>query len=238
MALACPQANSYRLDFKFRHLPSCLVSQTSCADFIMIRIAPNGDVELRVIEMESVTDSDDRVTQIVKQECDFLCLKEKLVDSSTYFKSMFFKGSLPSALNLERGVFAETGQRTVRLEDTHVKSMEIWLNAIHKPNYQGTLDVPLSTMWHLVKEGDKYDLDNGLLKPWFMEWVSKYTCRFSFEMCPMLLYPCWIFDHAKEFARVTKALAYQTTGHVNEGNPTRLYNIPLPSRVIGTCCRP
>ena len=148
--------------------------------------------------METIKDSENRPKKVPSQERDFLCRKDKLCQVSTCFKSMFFKGTLPSAANLARGSFAETDQRTVSLEDTHVMSMEIWFHAIHESELdkQSTAALPLSIMWHVANEGDKYDLDISLLKRWFWSWFSQHDI--PFEDFKMLLFPCWIFDHAAQ----------------------------------------
>ena len=89
-------------------------------------------------------------------------------------------------------------------------------------------------MWYLVHEGDKYGFLNNLLRKWFEDWITNNQLIPS--QYPQLMYPSWIFDHAKGFARVTKALAYGEPGHIHEDNPTPLQDIHLPYRILGAHC--
>ena len=100
-------------------------------------------------------------------------------------------------------------------------------------------DVPLEEMWRLVTACDKYHFDLSMLKPWFETWYQRhdidqyYDRRHARLLDPRsLLYPCWIFDHAKGFMRATRFLSYNTVGPITEHNPTIHYNLRLESRVI------
>ena len=193
----------------------------------MIRIDPNGDVEIEVIEMFEIKDSENR-TQLreIRRE-KFLCRKEKLVEASDPFRAMFKKRQ-----GFVDGQLIEYQENAVQLHNTHVNAMNIWLRAIHGLGWFNSPDVPLSTMWYLAREGDKYMLMNNLLRGWFEDWIRNHQSMLALHS--QLIYPTWIFDHATEFARVTKALAYGQEGHIHEENPTRLRYIHLPARIIGT----
>ncbi len=49
----------------------------------------------------------------------------------------------------------------------------------------------------------------------------------------LLLYPCFIFDHAVGFALLTKNLVYNISNHLTELNPTENRSLHLDHTVIG-----
>ena len=108
--------------------------------------------------------------------------------------------------------------------------MEIWFRALHDTITDGTYTVPLDEMWHLAAACDKYGFDIKILRDWFADWLQLQNTE---ELEPSkLLYPCWVFDHAKGFAAATRHLAYSAVGHITESNPTKHFELHLPSRVI------
>lgn len=108
--------------------------------------------------------------------------------------------------------------------------MNIWFRVLHAVAVDNTGAVPIDEMWFLAAACDKYNLDIGDLKDWFALWYGMQDVEILEPR--ELLYPCWIFDHAKGFAAATKTLAYDETGHVTELNPTKHSELHLPSRVI------
>ncbi|KAG2412945.1 hypothetical protein HFD88_010504 [Aspergillus terreus] len=101
----------------------------------------------------------------------------------------------------------------IDLEDTRPRSMEIWLRAFH-----GSLDgLPLESWFDLQQKKDERgeydDLDDN-------------------EFEKRLLYPCFKFDCAVGFQTITKQLVYDVDGHIEERNPTHVFQMHLPARVI------
>lgn len=80
------------------------------------------------------------------------------------------------------------------------------------------------------------------MKEWFARWYEQKRNIDTTE-CRELLYPCYTFDHAKGFAAMTKQLAYDFSGHIEEQRPEgvgasqREHRLPN-NQIIGECkCR-
>ncbi len=190
----------------------------------------NGDLTIEIIEYDEDIESWDGERTILKK-ADFLVSREVLVKSSQYFTVL-----------LSSAKYGEAKKDFITLHDNRVASMAIWFRVLHgiEPDY----DVDLDEMWHLAAAGDKYQFQITKLKAWFANWylkqpidrwlkLSKSEGRLDQDPDPRsLLYPCWVYDHAKGFLRITKFLAYHLKGHITEHNPTEFRNFHLPPRVI------
>lgn len=193
----------------------------------MIVIDESGDLTLKIIEYEDRTTSlgnqrslsQGFVDQepIIRKTQDFQVCRQVLVHSSFVFKQLLST------------TFAEASQSTVTLKEDGVDTMEIWFRVMHNTITESTYDVPLSEMWNLVAAADKYDLNIHDLNEWFAKWHKKNSSTYDTHQ---LLYPCYRFDHALGFAQATKGLAYNNTGHITESNPTKHFELHLPSRII------
>ena len=137
----------------------------------------------------------------------------------------------------------EAQKEFVTLYDDSVASMDIWFRVLH--NTDLSYDVPLEEMWRLVAACDKYKFDINMLKPWYAAWYEKHGVNQYYAnwdatdrhdtllLTPRsLLYPCWIFNHAKGFMRATHFLCYNSIGHITECNPTKHDKLRLENRVI------
>lgn len=78
----------------------------------------------------------------------------------------------------------------------------------------------ISTIWNALEVARKCELDprNVKVKQWFARWYTQKN-KFSTAECREMLYPCYIFDHAKGFAVVSKQLVYNVPGHIEERRP-------------------
>ena len=196
-------------------------------------IYENGDLIAEVIEYNDELKNGNG-KRSVKQTQQFLVSKEVLI-----------KNSKISTANFVPPHRRESRKEFVKLEDDSVASMNIWLRILHgtDPDH----NVPLDEMWRLVAACYKYDFNLNLLKPWFAEWYKKYDIEqcyqnWAFNDNPSLrifrlnprslLYPCYIFDHAKGFKRATHFLSYNFVKHITEYNPTTHLHLRLPSRII------
>lgn len=122
----------------------------------------------------------------------------------------------------------ERSQSLISLGDGHLTVTEVWLRVMHETSLMYNLLFP--DLWHLVQAIDYYDLEVTAFNDWFATWYQKAN---SIVLKPAeLLYPTWRFDHAKGFARWTRFMAYNHTGHITEKNPTKLIHYHLPSRLI------
>lgn len=104
----------------------------------------------------------------------------------------------------------------------------IWLAHLHELPEQrleelGLFKVSLVGVWHAISLWDTHQ--EGKIKetlgPWFNKWYEKNMAKIDLTVptARALAYPCYIFDHAVGYARVTKYLAYEHVGHVKERPP-------------------
>jgi hypothetical protein len=85
----------------------------------------------------------------------------------------------------------------------------------------GVHDTDITRIWHIINAGDKYLLLANILRSFFERWYAKNISMISMEsdFARQLALPCYLFDHAQGFARVTEWLAYNFGGHITEKRP-------------------
>jgi hypothetical protein len=88
----------------------------------------------------------------------------------------------------------------------------------------GVHDTDITRIWHIINAGDKYLLPANILRSFFERWYAKNVSMISMEsdFARQLALPCYLFDHAQGFARVTEWLAYNFGGHITEKRPQGL----------------
>lgn len=196
-------------------------------------IDKDGDLTVEVIEYDDQV-RDGNGNRPVARTQQFLVRREVLIKNSSTLMAMF----RPSH-------WREAQAESVLLKEDSVASMDIWFRIIHGADL--VYDAPLEEMWPLVTACDKYHFDLSMLKPWFATWYQRHNINQYYENWAItsrdkhhthlldprsLLYPCWIFDHAKGFMRATHFLSYNFVGHITEYNPTNHRDLYLASRVI------
>ncbi|KAF2793582.1 hypothetical protein K505DRAFT_217451, partial [Melanomma pulvis-pyrius CBS 109.77] len=99
------------------------------------------------------------------------------------------------------------------------RSLEVWLRAIH--NGAGSIPSSLSAhhsegVWNAIAVGQQFGFapqHAAFLKPWFLAHYHKVLDNGP-GLTPMvarsLSFPCFFFDHAEGFMKLTKYLAYNT----------------------------
>jgi hypothetical protein len=86
------------------------------------------------------------------------------------------------------------------------------------------MDASISNIWNVLVLAQKYDFDghHPELGKWFFAWYEENIAAHNGieeSTCQELLYPCYHFDHAPGFAAITKHLAYNSVGHIEERRP-------------------
>ncbi|KAL8678703.1 MAG: hypothetical protein Q9186_004978 [Xanthomendoza sp. 1 TL-2023] len=195
-----------------------------------IVIAEDGDLTIEVIEWDhSIRDENNKA--VVRKTQNFQVSRGTLAESSEYFTIL-----------LRTTNFKEAHKPAVKLEDDSVASMEIWFQIVH--GVKVTYDVGLGEVWHLAAAGKKYRMNMTELSPWFATWYDRQDIDKWYHNAlqenllstlpdpRLLLYPCYTFDHAKGFLRITRFCAYRDVGHIQEVRATRHYDLHLPPRVM------
>ncbi|KAI4235172.1 MAG: hypothetical protein LQ349_003337 [Xanthoria aureola] len=190
-------------------------------------IAEDGDFLLEVIEWDRGKPWINKEPIIRGTEV-FKVSRNILMDSSQVFTSMLGGG------------WKEAHQSIITLKDWTILYMQIWLQVLH--SVIPTSEVPIEAMWHMAKIADCYRFDVLKLKDWFAKWyqhqpISIWYAQYNTQDHSLpnpkwLLYPCYTFDHYQGLMQATKFCAYRYTHHIGEVNPTRFYDLHLPSRVI------
>ncbi|CAA9964096.1 hypothetical protein PTMSG1_07455 [Pyrenophora teres f. maculata] len=104
----------------------------------------------------------------------------------------------------------------------------VWLAHLHGLPQQrlrelGLFEISLIGVWHAISlwstRQDNMVKEN--LGDWFNIWYDTNMAKaeLTIPIAQALAYPCYIFDHAVGYARVTKYLAYEHVGHIKERPP-------------------
>lgn len=195
-------------------------------------IVPDGDLTIHLVESESSEPSSDDEDEIDQVQSSSKTLEHPDNEASVTFsvnRSVLIKNSKYFS-RLLAGGFKEEKQSTVTLHDDRITAISIWLKCLHDVDLTDIYDVSHHEIWYLVATADKYNFEVKRLKGWFAEWYrhAKLDQIDSNE----LLFPCWIFDHAKGFQRVTTNLVYNSPKGIYEENPTRLHTLHVRPLII------
>jgi hypothetical protein len=98
---------------------------------------------------------------------------------------------------------------------------KLLLCIIHDCSDGSDLEVGTLVMWNLIDLAVKYGLNLSRDKPkaWFVLWYTQHKRFITTRQCRELMYLALRFNHAEAFARVTKQLAYNVPGHIEELMP-------------------
>jgi hypothetical protein len=160
-------------------------------------------------------------------------VSKEMISKNKYFNRVSFSKS-----------FADTGKDFYEVKDDDPAALEIWLRLFHGCLEKTKMDASIANIWNLLVLAQKYDFDGHSpeLRDWFFAWYEENVAKHdSIEerTCQELLYPCYYFDHAPGFAAITKHLAYNSVGHIEEHRPKGVDPIHKEhhvknNRVIGT----
>jgi hypothetical protein len=120
--------------------------------------------------------------------------------------------------------FGDTGKDYYEVKEDDPVALTIWLQLLHGCLDKPKMDAGIATVWNLLVVTQKYNFDGHCaeLKEWFIAWYAENVTKpgtISNILCCELLYPCYYFDHAEGFAAITKHLAYNVCGHIEDQMP-------------------
>ena len=156
--------------------------------------------------------------------------KKVLISESKVFATMF--------RNRETMAWAEAASAVIDIEDENITSVELWFRAIHPGAMTDAMyGISITEVWNTIQASYAYAFQLEKLNAWFAEWIKRnggeFCSNFSVDELAQLVYPCQEFDHAHAFANVTRRLAYEVEGHINDKNPTDYHNLHLHPRILG-----
>ncbi|KAL2075340.1 hypothetical protein VTL71DRAFT_283 [Oculimacula yallundae] len=187
-----------------------------------IEIDPTGDLIIKVVEYDLEAFGQDGNHPVLKT-ASFKVSRQTLLANcdSAVFKAML------------SGAFKEGRESVVTLHEDSVASVELWLRRFYDAFNEDSYEIPIVEVWNAIGFGRKYLFHGEKLNAWFMTYISKQKAMgFSKEDLMEWLYPCEAFSHPVGFAYITKMLAHEGTGHIQERNPSRYRDLHVEGRVI------
>ncbi|KAI0452011.1 hypothetical protein F5B21DRAFT_355576 [Xylaria acuta] len=114
-----------------------------------------------------------------------------------------------------------------------IKTIELLLRCIRKSSMRflpGEFDLlPIKEIWGAltlvsVKAGQhyrrgRYNVPSSVLRKWFSAWFNNHIKIASQDEYEKLLYPAFAFRDSESFATITKWLAYNAVGQIQDRNP-------------------
>lgn len=188
------------------------------------KITPNSDLIIIIKEVYPRISGDTVV-----------CVHELEVSKEVMSKNMYFR-----AATLSKS-FADTGKDFYEVKGDDSAALKVWLQILHGTRDRTSLAIDIASVWHVLVLARKYDFDalGEAAKKWFQEWYDQRAGKLNTLQCRELIYPCYTFDCAKGFTAITKHLAYNTGGHIQESRPTGVSSEQeeqrLRSRAISKC---
>lgn len=149
-----------------------------------------------------------------------------LVASDICKKSPYLRALLDDSDDKSELTFG--GDATSKHDDKNKEAAIVWLANLHELSEQRLdelrlFDVSLLGVWEVIALWDSHH-DGDIkehLGDWFNKWYERNMVKanLTVPIAQALAYPCYMFNYAIGYARVTKYLAYEHVGHVKERPP-------------------
>ncbi|THV51991.1 hypothetical protein BGAL_0092g00040 [Botrytis galanthina] len=225
--LQLPQSNGkfYQASTWSEETEAAIMSLITSTSPIHLVIDPEGDLTIRLVEKHcSYTIRGKRSTTITVLAT-YLVSRKVLSTSSDEYEASIRRDS--------RGSF----ESVLEVQDGSVRSLELWFRILHgatSEEIEHLQDLAIVDIWEALHVCQCRDLDINELKPWFNEWMKKKDFKQLTENeMDELMTPCYMLDHARAFAWITKKKVYDSENHIHESNPSRHSYLHLPHNVIG-----
>jgi hypothetical protein len=125
-------------------------------------------------------------------------------------------------------------RRCSTVSEFTVASMEVWMRVLHETTITDECrSLPIHDVWEAIAVGRKYSLPWELMKGWFEKWWLALDHEgLEGNDLQRLILPCLQFRHAHAFAHVTKRVASESIGHVEDRNPSHHQEIFTTPRIV------
>jgi hypothetical protein len=135
-----------------------------------------------------------------------------LVSSEACKKSPYIKALLEESKDKDELTFG--GDAKSKDDGDNKEGTLVWLAHLHdldqgRMDELGLFDISIMGVWHAISLWDLHK--DGKIKenlaPWFNDWYERCMVKveLTVPIAQALAYPCYVFDHAIGYARVTKA---------------------------------
>ncbi|KAE9370432.1 hypothetical protein N431DRAFT_442268 [Stipitochalara longipes BDJ] len=183
-------------------------------------IDPAGDLMIKVYEYDFTT-TNGRGSHLVVKTVLMKVSREVLMNNSIYFTKLL------------GGQFKEASSNLVELHEDTVQSIELWFRVLHGNIDDGSYLIERKEIWEAIWLTRKYFFHIEKLNAWFATYWSRLDKKqLEIDDHKELLYPAQAFDHPVAFSYITKTMAHTGTGHIEEHNPTRHWQLHVEGRVI------
>lgn len=191
-------------------------------------------VQDQVVELVPASSSDLTITIIgaadeegIKHVTDVFASKKACMNSS-YLQSSIIASDDPSEITLGGELKRSASKKYGNDGGENREGLLVMLAHLHgltEPHMEdlGLYSISILGLWHAIAymELNQANTAKSALKPWFEKWyaASMERVELNVDSARGLAFPTQLFDHALGFASVTKWLAYNHVGHVNERPP-------------------
>lgn len=213
--------------------PSCkssifIADDDSCDYTIIIGAVSDGGDEGRDVHKVDEQFYDPNLVDLAKPVA-LKVNKELLSQCSSWFNRVLY----PSFGRK----WKETDQGFIKLSGDRADTMRLLFDIIHGKDFSRNdlATTPVSQIYHLIAECDKYQIRMSGIKLWFEKWYnSREEAILSRTLRPAeLLFPTYYFNHAKGFARASKNLVLDTYGSFEAlMNPTSHHELCVPDDTV------
>ncbi|THW23788.1 hypothetical protein D6D23_05490 [Aureobasidium pullulans] len=193
-----------------------------------VTISEDAVVALRVIERVSSRGAQHVLGGTIKAITDFDVNVHVIRRNSEVLRAQMTDGS------------SKAGQNFLLLEEHKAPAVQVILCALHskyddwsnsecgKSITRETLHLPVRNLWDVIFSARKLKIEKFRLDAWFELWYEQNAAKTDTKF---LLYPCYMFNHAKGFAAATKEMVYDHK-RVVEFSVEQHSNLHLPPRVV------
>jgi hypothetical protein len=149
-----------------------------------------------------------------------------LLSSEACKKSAYVKALLEESK--DKGELTFGGDAKSKDNGDNIEGTLVWLAHLHDLSQErmddlGLFDITLIGVWHAISLWN-FHMDGKIkevMGPWFNDWYERKVVKaeLTIPIAQALAYPCYVFDHAIGYARITKYLTYEHVGHIKERPP-------------------
>ncbi|KAG9520474.1 hypothetical protein KCV07_g4207, partial [Aureobasidium melanogenum] len=196
----------------------------------VVTIKHDHDLTLRVTEYTEPLKAGEVGRDKTRAVVDFHVTRQPLIDSSNgqYIQDI-----------LATPEFVQHGNHIINLDEHDPRAVEAILCAIYRKNddwkssalgqevVARTLNLHWEKLWDVVVSNRLLMVKSTLLNEWYALWYERHGQKPDSR----LLYPCFVFNHAKGFASITKDLVHNHA-YNDEYKSQKHPDLRVPFRVI------
>lgn len=205
----------------------------------VVRITDNHDLTLRVFQYTEPLKAGEDGRDKIKAVVDFYITRETLIENpnSDLIKKLW---TTPEFTKLGKGI--------INLDEHDPSAVEVILCAVYRKDeiwkssalgrevIARSLDLDWEDLWEVVVSNRYLSIKSLYLNEWFETWYERHGR--AHEQGSNLLYPCFVFNHAKGFMTITKNMVHDYPHNIEEHKSKehksqKHPDLRVPPRVFG-----